>query len=76
MITETFDGDTEEIIKVWRNGNAKKVDACILTFSQEILRYVLECFQCTKIGDLYSSNGAKPVYVFSYDNREFAVYMS
>ena len=27
MITDTFDSRTEEIIKVWRNENAKKVDA-------------------------------------------------
>ena len=32
MITEAFDNKTEEIIKVGRNENAKKVDACILTF--------------------------------------------
>lgn len=76
MITETFDNKTEEIIKVWRNENAKKVDACIVTFSNEILQYVLEQYECTKIGDLYSSNGANPVYGFSYKGKEFAVYMS
>ena len=76
MITDTFDNKTEEIIKVWRNENAKKVDACILTFSHEILQYVLERFDCTKIGDLYSSNGANPVYGFTCKGREFAVYMS
>ena len=41
-----------------------------------ILKYVLENFQCKKIGDLYSSNGANPVYGFEYENRYFAVYMS
>ena len=76
MITDSFDNSTEEIIRVWRNENAKKVDACILTFSHEILQYVLEQFDCTKIGDLYSSNGANPVYGFTDGNREFAVYMS
>ena len=76
MITDTFDNLTEEIIKVGRNENAKKIDACILTFSNEILKYVLEQYDCTKIGDLYSSNGANPVYGFSYNGKEFAVYMS
>lgn len=76
MITETFDNKTEEIIKVWRNENAKKVDACIVTFSNEILQYVLEQYECTKIGNLYSSNGANPVHGFSYKGKEFAVYMS
>ena len=76
MITETFDNKTEEIIKVWRNENAKKVDACIVTFSNEILQYVLEQYECTKIGDLYSSNGANPVYGFSYKGKEFAACMA
>ena len=52
MITDSFDNNTEEIIRVWRNENAKKVDACILTFSHEILQYVLEQYDCLKIGDL------------------------
>ena len=76
MITDTFDNSSEEIIKVSRNNNAVKVDACILTFSHVILEYVLENFQCTKIGDLFSSNGANPVYGFEYESRYFAVYMS
>ena len=44
MITDTFDNLSEEIIKVNRNDNAVKVDACILTFSHVILKYVLENF--------------------------------
>lgn len=76
MITEAFDSQTEEIIKVHRNEDAKRVDACILTFSNEILQSVLERHDSAKIGDLYSSNGANPVYGFSYEGREFAVYMS
>ena len=64
MITDTFDNLTEEIIKVSRNEEAKKVDVCILTFSHIILKYVLENYKCSKIGDLYSSNGVNPVYGF------------
>ena len=41
-----------------------------------ILKYVLENFECKKIGDLFSSNGVNPVYGFEYKNRYFAVYMS
>lgn len=76
MITETFDNKTEEIIKVCRSETAKRVDACILTFSHQILQYVLDQYDCSKIGNLYSSNGANPVYVFAYEGKEFAVYMS
>ncbi len=76
MITDTFENLSEEIIKVQRNENAQKVDACILTFSHEILKYVLANFECHLVGNLYSSNGAKPVYEFEYEDRHFAVYMS
>lgn len=76
MITDTFEKMTEEIIKVRRNENAVKVDACILTFSHIILKYVLDNFECTKIGNLYSCNGVNPVYGFTYENKYFAVYMS
>ena len=76
MITDTFENLSEEIIKVSCNDNAVKVDACILTFSHVILKYVLDNFECKKIGDLFSSNGANPVYGFEYENRYFAVYMS
>ncbi len=76
MITDTFDNLTEEIIKVYRNKDAKKVDVCILTFSHVILKYVSENYECTKIGDLYSSNGARPIYGFEYEGKYFAVYMS
>lgn len=76
MITDTFENQSEEIIKVQRNENAVRVDACIVTFSHVILAYVLENYDCAKIGDLYSSNGANPVYGFHYEDRYFAVYMS
>jgi hypothetical protein len=76
MITDSFDSKTEEIIKVQRNENAMKVDACIITFSHEIVEFVLENFDCVLIGNLYSSNGANPVYRLEYEGKTFAFYMS
>jgi hypothetical protein len=76
MITDSFDSKTEEIIKVQRNENAMKVDACIITFSHKIVEFVLENFDCVLIGNLYSSNGANPVYRLEYEGKTFAFYMS
>lgn len=76
MITDTFENLSEEIIKVRRNENVRKVDVCILTFSHEIMKYVLTNYNCTLIGNLYSSNGANPIYEFEYEGRRFATYMS
>lgn len=76
MITDSFDRYSEEIIKVNRNADAPVVDACILTFSHIILKYVLENFKCEKIGDLFSANGTNPIYNFDYEGKTFAIYMS
>ena len=38
VITGSFDNLSEEIIKVCKREDAKKIDACILTFSNEILQ--------------------------------------
>jgi len=76
MITDTFDSISEEIIKVWRNEEAPKVDACIVTFSREIRDRVVENHDCELIGNLWSSNGANPVYKLKYGGKTFAVYMS
>lgn len=59
-----------------RNEAAQSVDVCILTFSNEILKYVLGNYACTLIGNLCSAYGENPVYGFEYEGKRFAVYMS
>ena len=76
MITDTFDPNTEDILKIWQKEDATAVDACIATFSNEILQYVLDTQECELIGNIYSTNGANPIYGFSYEDRRFAVYMT
>ena len=76
MITDTFDLETEEIRTISKREDAIKVDACILTFSYEIMKYILEVMDCELIGNLYSSNGANPIYGFTYEDRFFATYMT
>lgn len=76
MIINSFDPKSEEIIKIWHNEQAPRVDACIVTFSWEILRYVLDNYECVQLGNLYSSNGATPVYKITCGEKVFAVYMS
>lgn len=56
MITDTFDNLSEEIIKVNRNDNAVKVDACILTFSHVILEYGIDG-RMTKVMQIGGVNG-------------------
>ena len=52
MITETFENASEEIIKVTRNPQAIKVDACIIPFSNEVRQYVLDNYIVELIDNL------------------------
>ena len=40
------------------------------------MQKLLENYECKKNGDLFSSNGANPVYGFEYQCRYFAIYMT
>ena len=46
MITESFDNQSPAIINPPVNENAPQVDACILTFSHVIEKFVLENYDC------------------------------
>lgn len=51
MITESFDGKSEAIINPRRKENAPTADACIVTFSHLIEKFVLENYDCERIGN-------------------------
>ena len=50
MITEAFDNQSPAIINPQIKVNAPQVDACILTFSHMIEKFVLENYDCRQIG--------------------------
>lgn len=74
MITETFDAKSEAIIKPQINDNAPIVDACILTFSHVIEKFVLDNYECSQIGTIWFATGATPVYRIEYKGKSFAFY--
>ena len=74
MITESFDGKSDAIINPHRKENAPEVDACIVTFSHLIEKFVLENYDCVQIGKLESVTGATPVYRLDYNGKKFAFY--
>lgn len=74
MITNTFDNKSKAIIHPHRNENAPRVDACILTFSHEIEKFVLEKYDCKEIGAFWFATGKTPVYAFEYKGKRFAFY--
>lgn len=74
MITETFDDRSPAIINPVRKENAYAADACIITFSHEIEKYVAEKYASGEIASLWCASGRTPVYLIRRGDRKFAFY--
>ena len=74
MITDAFDPLTPAIINPEKKENAPAVDACIVTFSHEIEKYVAERFACGEIASLWCATGRTPVYLLQQNGKRFAFY--
>ena len=62
MINDSFDPHSPAIIEPRKEGNAPKVDVCILTFSHKIEQYVRENYSDREIVSLKSASGKTPIY--------------
>lgn len=74
MITDTFDNKSPAIINPTANENAPQVDACILTFSHVIEKFVLDNYDCKPIGCFWFATGKTPIYCIEYKGKRFAFY--
>ena len=74
MITDSFDNQSKEIISPPINGNALKVDACILTFSHIIEEFVLKNYDCKLIGSISCAADSRSIYRIDYKGKTFAFY--
>lgn len=74
MIIDSFDNKSNTIIKPKINANAIVVDACIVTFSYIIEKYVLENYKPKKIGEFKFVTGITPIYQIDYNGKKFAFY--
>lgn len=72
MIIDSFDCRSEAKINPWINENAPAVDACIITFSHVIEKYVQEHYDLEQIGQSVAVTGDLPIYQFSHSGRKFA----
>lgn len=57
MITEAFDNKSPAIINPQMREDAPRVDACILTFSHVIEKFVLENYDCRQIASFLVRHG-------------------
>lgn len=74
MIVDSFDNKSEAKINPKLKENAPIVDACIVTFSNIIEKYVLENYNCKQIGQFKFVTGITPIYQINYNNKKFAFY--
>jgi len=74
MITNSFDNKSPAIINPQKKENAPKVDACIVTFSYEIEKYVIETYKGKKIASIWFTTGETPIYQIDYNGKIFAFY--
>ena len=72
MITDAFDRQSPAIINPPVNPDAMPVDACILTFSHEIEKFVLSHYDCKQAGCLWSATGGTPIYSIADQGKTFA----
>jgi len=74
MITNAFDPTTPAIIHPPVNPDAPAVDACIVTFSHQIERFVLENYACERLGSFWFATGETPVYGIDYKGRHYGFF--
>ena len=72
MITDTFDNKSDAIINPAVKEDAVPVDACIVTFSDKIEKYVAENYVSGEIAALWCATGKTPVYLIERNGKRFA----
>ena len=73
-ITDTFDILSPAIINPVVKDDAVEVDACIITFSHEIEKQVVEKYASGEIASLWCATGRTPVYLIERNGKRFAFY--
>ena len=76
MITNSFDSLSPAKINPSNGEQAVRVDACIITFSWMIEKYVLENYECRQIGVSKSVTGDTPIWQFEHGGKRFAFFKS
>ena len=74
MITSSFDDRSPAIIDPRKKENRPRVDACIITFSHEIERFVIDHYAEDEIAHLVAATGRTPVYEIRRNGKRFGFY--
>lgn len=74
MIIDSFDNKSEAKINPKVNENAYKLDVCILTFSNIIEEYVLNNYNCEKIGEIKDAADIRAIYKIDYKGKKIGFF--
>lgn len=76
--SDFYDIETEPMISLENFYGEPKhiVDKCLILFSKEIHTYLLDRFECEKIGELGACNGNIPIYCLQYKSEKIAFYLT
>ena len=77
MITDSFDYSSPLFTPEDFYGPQQHMcDVCLITFSEEIYRNLLETYDCRKLSEFRLANGTRPVHAFTYGGMDIAFYLS
>lgn len=74
MIINSFDDKSEAKINPRFNDDAYELDVCILTFSSIIEEYVLNNYQCEKIGEVKDAADTRSIYIINYKGKKIGFF--
>lgn len=72
MIIDSFDNQSASKINPYLREDAPVVDACIITFSHIIEKYVQAHYELEQIGQSVAVTGNLPIYQFCHKGKTFA----
>ena len=76
MIVNSFDDKSPSKINPKPKENRLKCDACIVTFSNIILDYVLKNYDVEQCSTFKMVTGTFPIYKINYNGKVFAFYQT
>lgn len=76
MIVNSFDDKSPSKINPRPKENRLKCDACIVTFSNVILDYVLKNYDVEQCSTFKMVTGTFPIYKINYNGKVFAFYQT
>ena len=74
MIIESFDCESNAIINPQIKDCLTKCDVIIVTFSDQIEKYVLSNYKNKKVGEFHCVNGYFDIYSFEHNGKVFGFY--